>query len=263
MESNKKGSVNKSYLFGTFREINPSFFNRLSNAINKLQQSDILFVEQRSSPTEKLRPGDKIIWNSEKWKTILTKDQEEVFTAFLNKAEDTSYYKLSAILLSLTMARLYFVNFCETDCGANDELMDTYIEKFAGKKVIYSLDSNQNTFPNKTAEKLIIPQDSQYASYGIHYMKSMLDNNLSDCAITSAYKKFDIDYKLNTELNEKSADYLLLINRNNSWISILDKAFSFNNCFVVVGFKHLFYKKGLIQKLRNLGYDVTPIPVML
>jgi hypothetical protein len=141
--------------------------------------------------------------------------------------------------------------------------MDTYIEKFAGKKVIYSLDSNQNTFLNKTAEKLIIPQDSQYASYGIHYMKIMLDNNLSDCAITNAYKKFDIDYKLNTELNEKSADYLLLINRNNSWISILDKAFSFNNCFVAVGFKHLFYKQGLIQKLRNLGYDITPIPVML
>jgi uncharacterized protein YbaP (TraB family) len=259
----KKGSVNKSYLFGTFHEVNPSFFNRLSNAINKLQQSDFLFVEQRSSPIEKLRPGDKIIWNFEKWKTILTKDQEEVFAAFLNKAEDTSYYKLSPILLSLTMARLYFVNFCEIDSDANDELMDTYIEKFAGKKAVYSLDSNQNTFLNKTAEKLSILQDSQYASYGIHYMKSMLDNNLSDCAITSAYKNFEIDYKLNTELNEKSADYLLLIIRNNSWISILDKAFSFNNCFVAVGFKHLFYKQGLIQKLRNLGYDVTPIPVML
>lgn len=42
--------------------------------------------------------------------------------------------------------------------------------------------------------------------------------------------------------------------------TIIDKAFLQNNCFVAVGFKHLFYKQGLIQLLRNSGYTVTPNP---
>jgi uncharacterized protein YbaP (TraB family) len=90
-------------------------------------------------------------------------------------------------------------------------------------------------------------------------MKNMLDNDLSDCRFITVYKNLDMDYELDTLLNEKSPALLLLINRNNRWTEILDAAFSSGNCFVAVGFRHLFYKQGLIQKLRELGYSVTPI----
>lgn len=89
----------------------------------------------------------------------------------------------------------------------------------------------------------------------------MLENNLEHCAIITAYKNFDIDYELDKEITSQSPDYSLLVNRNQSWIPVLDKAFSVHRCFVAVGFRHLFYKQGLIQQLRKLGYTVEPIPV--
>lgn len=257
----KKGNKNESYLFGTFHEVNPLFFNTLTNAVKKLHQSNKLFVEQRSS-TVNFIPGET--WTSDKWKTILTKEQTQTFTSFINKADDTSYYKLNPLLLSLTMARLYFMNFCNNDSGFT-ELMDTYIEQLAlkEKKLVFSLDSNQSILANEMAKHFDSVKNSSLISYGIEYMKSMLNNNLSDCRFITEYKNFDIDYKLEKELSKKSVDYLLLINRNNRWTSILDNAFSSNNCFVAVGFKHLLYRQGLIQKLRELGYNVTPVPSKL
>lgn len=256
----KKGNKNASYLFGTFHEVSPSFFNTLSNAVSKLQQSEILFVEQRSDAKAALHPG--AAWTAAKWKALLTPEQQELFTAFVNKADDTAYYRLNPLLLSLTMARLYLVNFCEADTSFT-QLMDQHIEAIAAKEQqpVYSLDSNQNSFLNTTAESFTTRQDSLYASFGIKYMKSMLENNLEHCAILTAYKNFDIDYQLDKEITSKSPDYSLLVSRNKSWIPLLDKAFSVHRCFVAVGFRHLFYQQGLIQQLRKLGYTVEPIPV--
>lgn len=256
----KKGNKNASYLFGTFHEVSPSFFNTLSNAVTRLQQSEMLFVEQRSDAKAELSLG--AAWTVAKWKALLTNKQQEIFMAFINKADDTAYCRLNPLLLSLTMARLYLVNFCEAGTSFT-QLMDQHIEAIAAKEQqpVYSLDSNQNSFLNTTAEGFTTRQDSLYASIGIKYMKSMLENNLDDCAIVTAYKNLDIDYQLDKEITSQSPDYSLLVSRNKSWIPLLDKAFSVHRCFAAVGFRHLFYKQGLIRQLRKLGYTVEPIPV--
>lgn len=253
----KKGTQHKSYLFGTFHEVSPSFFNTLTNAVSKLNQADKIFVEERSSGN-KFIVGDT--WTIDKWMMTLTKKQAETFTSFINKANDTSYYNLNPLLLTLTMARLYIMNFCNTD-SVSTELMDTYIEKLALKErqLVFSLDSNQNLLLNKISPQLDHKKDSMLILAGIEYMKSMLDNDLSNCRFIEAYKNLDIDYQLDISLDEKSPSFLLLANRNSNWTFILNKAFSSNNCFVAVGFKHLCYRQGLIQNLRKLGYSVTPI----
>lgn len=256
----KAGNKNVSYLFGTFHEVSPSFFNTLSNAVSKLQQAAVLFVEQRSTATAAGKTASA--WTQQKWEALLTKEQQAIFTAFLEKAEDTSYCKLDPLLLSLTMARLYMVNFCEADTNLSG-LMDPYIEEMALKehKQVYSLDSNQTKLLHNISKNLTARQDSLYASVGTRYMKSMLDNNLDDCSIITNYKNLTLDYQLHQEVSPQSADYSLLVNRNNSWLPVLDQAFSANNCFAAVGFRHLFYRQGLIQQLRKLGYHVEPVPV--
>lgn len=169
----KTGNKNASYLFGTFHEVSPSFFNTLSNAVSKLQQSDRLFVEKRSDAKAELHPG--AAWTVAKWKALLTPEQQELFTAFVNRADDTAYYRLNPLLLSLTMARLYLVNFCEADTNFT-QMMDQHIEAIAIKaqQPVFSLDSNQNSFLNTTAESFTTWQDSLYASFGIKYMKVCL-----------------------------------------------------------------------------------------
>ncbi|MGV3588703.1 MAG: TraB/GumN family protein [Adhaeribacter sp.] len=257
----KPGSKNESFLFGTFHEVSPSFFNSLPNAVSKLQQADILFVEERMAVAKVLLPEEQPLWNYNRWQNILTRSQAQVFTDFVNKAEDSSYYKLNPLLLTLTTSRLYLTNFCNTD-PVLSELMDQYIEKLAIKqqKQIYSLDENQKVMLSQEAKRFSAPQDSMYTTYGIHFMKSMLNNDTTSCQVISAYKNFDLNYELDLDITRSTSHSPLLIQRNTQWTQTLHKAFATNNCFVAVGFRHLFYKQGLIQQLRMLGYQVTPVP---
>ncbi|RZJ99474.1 MAG: TraB/GumN family protein, partial [Flavobacterium sp.] len=254
----KPESNNVSYLFGTFHEVNPSFFDLLTNVVAKLKQSDVLFVEQRFSVPNKPTSKKQSSWSTIKWNKILTADQKKIFAEFVSKAEDTSYYNLPPLHLSHATFRLYSTGFCQSD-NPTSKLMDPHIEKIAEKerKQIYSLDLNQGTIMDNEAEKFSSSQDSLYASYSTRYMENMLTTNLSDCELLNTYKKFDLNYEFDTDLSKNPASFLLL-DRNTKWIKILQQPLSKSNCFIAVGFRHLFYKQGLIEQLRNLGYTVTP-----
>lgn len=260
----KPGSNKQSFLFGTFHEVSPSFFDALSTATNKLKQSEILFVEESIATFQQGVPGKPPEWNLSKWKQLLSQEQLKLFTAFVQKAEDSSYYTLNPALLTLTTSRLYLSNFCSTDTAFTD-LMDRHIEKIAvsSNKKVYSLDINHNLLLKKEAENFTPAQDSLSASYSIHFMKSMLDNDLSDCEIIRSYKNFELNYELDLDIRENTMYSTLLIERNNKWLKKMHHSFAENNCFVAVGFRHLFYRQGLIKGLRDLGYSVTPVPITL
>jgi uncharacterized protein YbaP (TraB family) len=258
----KPGSKYESFLFGTFHEVSPSFFDSLTEAVTKLQQSDILFVEQSITSSNEQLLTSQPLWSLKKWNSILTSEQAQTFTEFAKRAEDTSYYSLNPLLLTLTTSRLYLTNFCDSAASFPD-LMDHHIERLAikDKKQIRSLDINHGVLLKKEALGFSPLQDSLYASYSIHFMKSMLNNDLSSCQLVSAYKKFDINYEFDKDLFGDAASSILLIKRNKQWVRLLHKSFSSKNCFVAVGVRHLFYKQGLIQLLRNLGYRVTPLQI--
>lgn len=260
----KKGSANESYLFGTFHEVSPAFFNSLSNAVGKLHGSEILFVEQNTPPAEQPVLQEVPTWDREKWQSILTSEQRSIFQEFVEKIADTTCYSQSPFELLLGITRNYMLTFCETDTDYTG-LMDSYIENIAlkAKKQVRPLDISHNLLITNLSEKFSRQQDSLNIANCILGMKSTLDGDLSGCKAVTAYRNFDIDYKLDTLLEQNSAAAALLVDRNSNWKIILDKAFSFHNCFVAVGFNHLRYKQGLIQQLREIGYEVTPIPTRL
>ena len=101
----KPGNVNESFLFGTFHEINPSFFDSLAIAIKKLQQSDILFVEQRITSSNGQLLTAQPVWSSTRWNETLTSEQAQTFIEFAEKAKDSSYYQLNPLLLTLTTSK--------------------------------------------------------------------------------------------------------------------------------------------------------------
>jgi uncharacterized protein len=262
-EVSMPGNTHLSYLFGTFHDVSPAFFNTLPNVVQKFQQSEVLFVEE-----EKSRAGasEQTTWNQtwdpSQWKTILTRAQDSIFNSFVTKAEDNRYYTLPPLILSLTVGRLFMLNFCETNTDFT-ELMDHHIENLARQqqKQVYSLDDNQTDLLNHTLQASSHFQDSLYASHSIHYMQCMLDNDLTDCSIMHQYKNIDLDYALDTDLNAAPMASPLLAARNKKWVSILEPAFLSHNCFVAVGVRHLFFMQGLIQLLRSKGFVVRPIPV--
>ncbi|RZK74242.1 MAG: TraB/GumN family protein [Pedobacter sp.] len=260
----REGNKHASFLFGTFHEVSPTFFDSLPEVVSTLKQADILLVEESVSESNISTSTQQPKWSLEKWNAVLTNEQKQTFNQFVKKSQDTSYYNLNPLLLSLTTSRLYLTNFCQSDKPFN-QLMDHYIEKMAKNfnKSVYSLDINQQILLKNAAQELTSQQDSLYTFYSIRSMRSMLDEDFSDCAILREYKKLAINYKLDSYLSENPGLSLLLSERNIRWAKRLDELLSIKSCFVAVGFRHLMYQEGIIEQLRNLGYKVSPVPIQL
>lgn len=260
-EVTKNGNTHKSYLFGTFHEVDPSFFEGLKTTMSKLTQSEILFVEQSQSISNNFTTRDSTFWSRGKWEDLLNNRQDSIFNAFTTKADDSNYYNLPPLLLSLAMSRTYLQYFCDREQRTTDELMDQYIENIALKqnKKVLSLDENQGIMLKKVQNSFSYSNDSLYASVSINYMEYMLNENLSGCAFLTDYKNFNLGYELNKDVQKIASYDELLIKRNKKWLPIIEKSFSQHNCFVAIGVRHLFYKQGLIQLLREAGYKVMPI----
>jgi uncharacterized protein YbaP (TraB family) len=90
-----------------------------------------------------------------------------------------------------------------------------------------------------------------------------LDKNKLELAKeVELYKTMDLKALLensSSDIDISKYEDLLVNNRNNRWIPIIEKAIVTNPIFIAVGAGHLGGKKGLIYLLRKRGYQVTPV----
>ncbi|WP_454879672.1 TraB/GumN family protein [Sphingobacterium detergens] len=264
----KNGSENISYLFGTFHQVNPDFFDSLSIANLHLKNSEILFVEAYSDPntdtTEAEQNKDAALfeaWNKEKWKSKLNSRQFVIFEKFVNsKWVDEYVYKLHPAQLMFLLQYMYIQGVCDTLNRSSYDPIDTRITQIGleHKLTVIGLDKNQaqdikiSTEKDKSLSlKNTLKQDVIYIDY---ILKKNTDNPTAK--ILRDYKNKNLDYSLNKSIKGNS---YLLNERNNKWMAQLTESFNTKNCFVAVGFRHLCYKTGLIQQLRREGYKVEPV----
>lgn len=262
-EVSKPGVPYTSYLFGTFHEVNATFFSSLPQAVAKLDQSKVLYVEEKKSDVQQVNGAIQLtFWSREQWEGTLNAQQQKVFAAFVEKAEDRTYYTYPPLLLTSALARIYIQNFCDTLNRESGELMDHYIEEMAHsrQRQVLSLDRPQLDILADGANSRDSAQNAGYVKAVIELMDNMLKDDATDCEIVQNYTSFQIDYQLDAPI-QTASDAYQLHQRNDDWMIILDKAFREKPCFVAVGYGHLRFKEGLIGQLRALGYLVKPIPV--
>lgn len=262
-EVSKPGVPHTSYLFGTFHEINATFFSSLANAVEKLNQSEVLYVEEKRSDAQAVAGASQVaFWTREQWEGTLNLEQQTVFTSFVEKAEDPTYYTYPPLILTTKLARIYIQNFCDTLHRQSGELMDHAIEKIAHsrQKQVLSLDRPQIDILVEGAKSRDSIQNTGYVKAVIELMDKMLKDDATDCEIVQNYTNFKIDYQLDEPIKNASDAYQLH-QRNNAWLVTLDRDFQKKSCFVAVGYGHLRFKEGLIGQLRALGYLVKPVPV--
>jgi uncharacterized protein len=265
-EVTAKESNFKSYLFGTMHEVDSTFFVSLSNSVDKLKHSEIVFIEESNNINDSSNSLLQLFtWDKSKWNNLLTKEQTIVFENFITKAERSDYYNLPPLILNRTIVGIYLMEFCQPGAGNSNNTLDSYIEKLALRfnKPVYSLDERQTDILKKVSLSLDSNLNLEYAANCTNLMTKMLNDDITSCNIISKYKSFEIDYELDLDLTKVANYSPLLIDRNNSWIKKLSLNLRQNNCFIAVGLRHLFYKQGLIQQLRALGYSVTPIAPLI
>ena len=267
-EVSKSGINHKSYLLGTFHEVNPTFFLSIPLAAEKLKQCKILYVEQTGQAAasgSQTAPDGNIpktkTWNLQLWNQLLNSDQQVVFGNFVKKSEDSSWYKSSPLLLLLTLNRIYYQNFCDTTNRTSNQTMDAYIENFAIKNHLQakSLDGNHMQIIETASNDNGIGRDFMYAEACSDLMDKMLHDDASKCGFIEEYKSFKLNYQFDTELKDVNVSSSFILERNIKWLQTLDSTFKENSSFVAVGIRHLFYKEGLVEQLRQKGYTVEPV----
>ncbi len=261
-EVSKPGVAHKSYLFGTFHEVDADFFASLPVAVARLNDATVLYVEEtleQSQDPAYATGADP--WSQKRWEAIMSPEQRKVFIAFVTKAESQEYYVVPPALLTINLNRIYLQYFCDTATRTTYDIMDLRIQEIAlaRSKKILSLDEPQMDFLIRETQKSDSSQNESHVASNIWLMQAMLDDDASGCQIIEKYKRLDLDYQFG---EEASADGItLLVKRNNAWLKTLAAAFQREKCFIAVGFRHLFYKEELITQLRNMGYRVEPIPL--
>ncbi len=262
-----KANSNKiSYLFGTFHQVNPDFFDSLAIATNYLKRSEILFVESYNSETA--IDSNKITsefnsWNKDKWKSKLKPSQFDIFEKFI-KSEwgNEKIYSMPPIQLMFILQYIYFQGVCDTINRKSYEPMDDRITSIAlsNKLIVVGLDENQLLDIKKSSEQDKALSLKNTIHINEQYMKYILEKNInnSTAKFLFDYKKFNLNYSLN---KRSKALKVLLNDRNNKWMKKISNQFKMKNCFVAIGIRHLFYKTGLIQQLRQQGYKVEPIEI--
>jgi uncharacterized protein len=259
-EVSKPGVKYKSYLFGTFHQVAPTFFDSLCNTNNKFNTSTALFVESisdKGSSLDTQEIKEMFSWKVLKWDNVLDSSQKQIFSKFVSKSQDSLYYSASPVTLYFSMLDLYFMFFCETK-RQSTLTMDAYIAQVARWRnmKITGLDKNRFNDIKEASQKDSLLSDQKTIKNSVVLMQLMLDDDLSGCESLHNYKSFALDYAFKKSVSGLTT---LLENRNESWMEVLPKAFENESCFVAVGIRHLFYKNGLIERLRHLGYRVIPI----
>ncbi|WP_162097945.1 TraB/GumN family protein [Pedobacter agri] len=65
--------------------------------------------------------------------------------------------------------------------------------------------------------------------------------------------------KFSYDGNQVSDKGVMIVSRNKSWIKSIPKYLFINSCFIVVGIMHLNGKEGLLNMLKERGFELTPI----
>ncbi len=110
-----------------------------------------------------------------------------------------------------------------------------------------------------------IPYETQ-AKMLVESIRQQNDSTATDLSqLYEWYKQGDID-KLQQSIEDDEmglANYedLLLIQRNESWIPIMERMMHEKPSFFAVGAGHLGGPKGVINLLRQAGYRVEPVPM--
>lgn len=149
--------------------------------------------------------------------------------------------------------------------------------KLQGKQMIFMESANYHVDLlnrlNLTSYDLFTMQDQAQALYS--YCKEFKDGHLPgsfyETQLQKMYQEGDLEASLRFENDYYSAlklnsgfsrnDKEIIDGRNQDWVSVITTNINERSCLIAVGALHLPGKNGLINSLREKGYEVKPVDI--
>jgi uncharacterized protein YbaP (TraB family) len=267
----KAGSEMTSYLLGSVHTYGSTWVSSYPLIDSLVSKQEIFICENTLSIDTAQRQsfGKAIsspITDSQK---LFGKDNELVRNHFLETTDldikkilDTNK-KSNSFLFSMYYILLYqLMEKRNLKMSADFVPMDDVILKsaqLAGKQCI-GLDEISSLSHMLSSEKQI----NSISSTIIDLVKELEDVEISK----NRNKEFQKYLKMMDEYNSAKFSYdnihvsnqgVKIVSRNKLWMKSLPKLIDNSNCFIVVGIMHLNGKEGLVNKLKESGYDLTSV----
>ena len=285
-EISGNGLTQKSYLFGTchgdgynYKKEEIFKFNGLADVFQKV---DVIgFETKRNLPLKDYKETAIIIYNWMKRpepKYLMprgtyyvnlydNKSQfSEVHKYLSDNMSDIEYWKKKP---SYWISRISFSQFIKSQHDikiVDDVLYDEAIKK---KVRIIALDDNkaQNTlvatFMNtQSVDKLPLKEQANKLYQIIHAINSITTNPLQELTklyLDNDYYKVENYFNCPVFQNSKEVNELLIRDRNQKWVPIIEKNISNHLCLFAFGLRHLMGEDSIIKMLRAKGYTIKPI----
>ena len=252
-----------SYLMGTYHVVGNSFLDDLPLVKEKIDSSNVIITEleinlDKWAELYNSRPSSDTLAS-----IVSREDFKLIASIFSIRKLDIT--KLTPGELILRLRNYYSLYKCSPRKSTDSFYLDEYVQhlgKKAGKKLIYL---ENDTFQIQILNDLTAGNDWNYFRKNINALLQLFKSEKvykPACEMVNQYTDQRINYNLKSEMpdNMQGMDNKVLVQkRNDEWLQKLPPLLDNNQCFIAVGLGHLFYKSGIIVKLRELGYIVEPV----
>lgn len=251
-----KGLTTTSYVYGTIHMICKEDFLFSNTLKEKLSESRTIYLEiDMDDPTMIMKMATLAMMKDKSLKDLMSSADYEMVSKYVQDSLGMPMMMINKMkpiaLMSLLYTRML-------PCSSNESYEQKFVEiAKATKKEVKGLE----TIEAQMAVFDKIP-DSLEAKMILEMIRTMPEQRKQLVQMVESYKNEDLT-KLSNQMSEspewKGFEDILLVNRNRSWISIMESAMKQGSQMFAVGAGHLPGKEGVINLLREAGYTVTPI----
>jgi uncharacterized protein len=251
-----KGLPAPSYVYGTIHMICKEDFLFSNTLKEKLSESKSIYLEiDMDDPTMIIKLTTLAMMKDKSLKDLMSSADYELVSKYVKDSLGMPMMMINKMkpiaLMSLLYSRML-------PCSSNESYEQKFLEiAKASKKEVEGLE----TIEAQMAVFDKIP-DSLEAKMILDMIRTMPEQRKQLMQMVESYKKEDLS-RLSDQMSEspewKGFEDILLVNRNRSWIPIMESAMKQGSQMFAVGAGHLPGKEGVINLLREAGYTVTPI----
>lgn len=246
-----------SYLLGTFHQFGNSFVDSLPQIQEALLRSELAVFESIDGveATRKMIQARKPGTGVEK---VLNK-RDLARLKEIAKDWQVDLYRLSPFEIRLKLSQEFQRIQCGTTVpGDTFDHFDNYLMHLAGEHKIRMLgletDSQQLALLEQGYKNPSWRKEGRMIRAWIRQLTTdRPDRDL--CALADRYRRFDLDYNFDLSCEND----ILILQRNRDWMEVLPQLLRSTNTFVAVGFLHLMWQCGLLEQLREQGFQIVPV----
>lgn len=258
------GSTKTSYLLGTHHLIDKDSIPESSKILSYIPSVELVVgeMEMNNMLSKQFKLLQSALMKDTTMSQLLTKEEYLMVDAQMKEVVGKGLDKLGKlkpVMLSMLYSVMLFKK--EYKLTKEAELIDLEVQKIAKKKKIdvlglETVDQQISILMNskslkKQAEELVQSlKDKNKSVEGMHKMNE-------------SYLKGDLESLIQISMEEGQMDKenmeVLCFRRNKNWMDQLQKILPEKSCFIAVGCLHLAGEQGLIQLLRNQGYQVQAV----